>query len=185
MKKEVAPNASASFCLFPQHIGGGGDSRATVDDHQSCLLSRPFIDAWSLGDHIDPKDATNNNNNTKNGIHNENNSITTNKCPASTSPHNSILPLTLSMSAGIDSDYHHSSDDHSKVNPEIRSSTSSHHHQPLNWMSSWISSPPGGPLAEALCLGISGQGNGIMASHSDELVSPHGHSTGSSTTTLG
>ncbi|KAL2902962.1 Growth-regulating factor 4 [Bienertia sinuspersici] len=179
MKREVTPNASS--CLFPQHIGGN-ETTTTVDDHQSCLLSRPFIDAWSLG-----KDVVDNNNN--NAIDNDNNS----NCPTPSSPLNSILPLTLSMSAGIDSDYHRTSEDHTKENPEIRSSSSSthhqhhhhHHHQPLNWMSSWISSPPGGPLAEALCLGISGPGSGIMSNHSDELVAPHGHGTGSSTTTLG
>ncbi|KMT12486.1 hypothetical protein BVRB_5g104140 isoform A [Beta vulgaris subsp. vulgaris] len=183
MKKDVAPpNATtAPACLYTQQIG---ETRASaVDDHQSCLLSRPFIDAWSLGDHVDPKDATNT-------IDNDNNSITTNKCPTPSSPLNSILPLTLSMSAGFDHDHdHHTSDDNTKDHLE-RSSLSSashhHHHQPFNWMNSWISSPPGGPLAEALCLGISGAGNGRMGSHSDDqLVSPHGHSTSSSTTTLG
>lgn len=180
MKKEVAPTAvTASACLYPQQIGGG-ETRCAVDDHhQSSLLPRPFIDAWSLGDHADPKDATN-------PIDIENNSLTTHKCHTRSSPLNSILPLTLSMSAGIDHD-HLNPEDHAKENPDIRlSSSSSSHHQPLNWMSSWIGSPPGGPLAEALCLGISGTGNGTTASHSDDqLVSPHGHSTASSTTTLG
>ncbi|XP_021767934.1 growth-regulating factor 2-like [Chenopodium quinoa] len=173
-KKEVAPTTTA--CLYPQQIGGVDTTRTSsiVEDHnQSCLLPRPFIDAWSLGDHGDPKDGSNSIDNTNN-------------CPTPSSPLNSILPLTLSMSAGVDHD-HDNSEDNTKDHPEIRLSSSSHHHQPLNWMNSWIGSPaaPGGPLAEALCLGISGSGNGRKVSHLDELVSPHGHSTSSSTTTLG
>lgn len=173
LKKEVAPTAATptdapvSACLYTPQITAGEPNTDT--NHQSCFLSRPFIDAWSLDNHVDPKDDI------------------IDKCPPPTSSLNSILPLTLSVSAGLELDqqhHHHEPEDPTKDLPEIRLSSSSSNHQPLSWMSPWVSSSPGGPLAEALCLGMGGTGNGAMGSHSeDHLVSPHGNSTNSSTTT--
>lgn len=76
-----------------------------------------------------------------------------------------ILPLsslTLSMSGGSETDEDNESSQ--MVSTDLRS----------HWMShggSWMNSPPGGPLAEALCLGISSS-----PKSSSSLASPYGSS---------
>ncbi|KAK9713336.1 hypothetical protein RND81_06G020500 [Saponaria officinalis] len=159
MKEEViAPQAQV---LYPQQIEQFSHSDTSQfipgNDQTTRPPPRPFIDAWSLED------------------------VHKNKCPNTSTSMKTILPLTLSMSAGFDPEnsQNNAKDDDDHGIREIRSS----HQQPLNWMNSWTNMPSGGPLAEALCLGMSGTTN-AWGAHSDELVSPHGHSSSSTGTTM-
>jgi len=146
--------------------------------HEDQTSSRPFIDAWSLSDHAnDP-----------------NGNVCTTNAATTSSPIHSILPLTLSVSSGTGVDDHadipgdvNDNEGHQGQAGVMRLSSSSS--QPLNWMTSWISSPPGGPLAEALCLGMSGAEarSHDVRNNFEELVSSpllYGHSS-SSTSSAG
>ncbi|GMH09595.1 hypothetical protein Nepgr_011436 [Nepenthes gracilis] len=134
-------------------------------NEQSCLSPRQFLDAWSVRE-------------CKGG----NISEITGKYGIS-----SAADLTLSMSGEMDDgdgiggagrlgtglmDSDRDSDGCERTGPS------------LNWMSSgvsgasWMSPPPGGPLAEALCLGASSSAKGSAAAASSE-VSPHGCSCSS------
>ncbi|XP_074308666.1 uncharacterized protein LOC141643412 [Silene latifolia] len=124
----------------------------SLSDHTTDPLQRPFIDAWSL------EDASTN----------------LNKYPNTSSSVDTILPLTLSMSARFEPNSQNNAKDDNHCVRETRTSQQ----QPLNWMSSWANLPSGGPLAEALCLGMPGPTD-AWATHSEELVSPHGHSNSS------
>ncbi|XP_074264373.1 growth-regulating factor 8-like isoform X1 [Silene latifolia] len=173
MKEEhLVPSAQVLYSQQMQQFSGEnrGHShasqfkpRTSPSDQTTRPLPRPFIDAWSLED-----------------IHkvaNTNLTLPTevtssSKCTNhNSSPLNANLPLTLSMSAGFDPNNDHNSakDEDSMTLRGIRSS--------------WVNLPSGGPLAEALCLGMSGTTN-AWGTHTDELVSPNGHSTSSTSTTM-
>lgn len=109
-----------------------------------------FIDAWSAAERDNTDDITN-------------------RCSTSSNRKPSFPSLTLSMSSE-----NGANQGNDEENEEGLKS------QPLNWMgsASWMGSPPGGPLAEALCLGIA-TGGKVVAS---DGASPHGCSTATATT---
>ncbi|KAH9605243.1 hypothetical protein KSS87_011043 [Heliosperma pusillum] len=160
MKDEViTPTAQISYPHQIEqftHTSRCSPTTSLSDHTNTDPLQRPFIDAWSL------EDASTN----------------PNKYP-NTSSVDTILPLTLSMSGRFDPDSQNNAKDDNYCARETRSSNQ----QPLNWMSSWANLPSGGPLAEALCLGISGPTD-AWATHSEELVSPHGLSNSSTGITM-
>ncbi|KAL9258384.1 Growth-regulating factor 8-like protein [Drosera capensis] len=130
-----------------------GSDQSRGINQQSCMLPRQFLDAWSIGENQDNHmDEMN-----RNSSFNAN--------------------LTLSMSAVMDNNSDHQ-DEGRTVLAE-------------NWMmspigvgvgggASWMTSTPGGPLAEALCLGIAGGiTKGCDNSPSEAL--PHGRSCDAST----
>ncbi|PWA94039.1 WRC domain, Glutamine-Leucine-Glutamine, QLQ, Growth-regulating factor [Artemisia annua] len=83
---------------------------------------------------------------------------------------NCSLTLSMQCSGGIDDD----NDQSLEIgNADVLKS----HNQWLN-QASWMSSPPGGPLGEALGLGIASTTKGPMS-----LPSPHGHSKSTATST--
>lgn len=178
MKKDALPApvslAAGSTHQCHQRAQLGAHNPHSIHEDQSS--SRPFIDAWSLSDHAN--DPT------------SNVCTSTTAAARATSPIHSILPLTLSVSSGTGVDDH--ADIPGDVNDHqghqgqagvMRLSSSSS--QPLNWMTSWISSPPGGPLAEALCLGMSGvetTGNDIRNNFEELVSSPLLYGRSSSST---
>ncbi|KAL6986502.1 hypothetical protein U1Q18_019861 [Sarracenia purpurea var. burkii] len=89
-----------------------------------------------------------------------------------------LSSLTLSMSGGngIDQQSENAQMGLGMMDPERESGGSfkSHWLNPIPWMGS----PPGGPLGEALCLGLAN-----TAKAASNVASPHGYSTSNSTTT--
>ncbi|KAL9272562.1 Growth-regulating factor 8-like protein [Drosera capensis] len=130
-----------------------GSKQSQGINEQSCVLPRQFLDAWSVGENQDSHTDEMNRNSSSNAN------------------------LTLSMSAAIDNNSDHQGESRTV--------------EAQNWMinpvgvgvgggASWMTSTPGGPLAEALCLGIAGGiTKGCDAPPSEAL--PHGRSCDAST----
>lgn len=119
--------------------------------------ARDFIDAWSTAE----RDI---------------NDIWNSKCPVSSRGKLPLSSLTLSM-CGADGSNEESRNLHELTESE-RENGGCFKSQPLSWMNPvpWMASPPGGPLAEALCLGMAS----TVKPPSNAAASVHG---GSSSTT--
>ncbi|KAK9274599.1 hypothetical protein L1049_021848 [Liquidambar formosana] len=126
---------------------------------------RDFIDAWSTAERNSIEDISN-------------------KCSGPSNGKMPLSSLTLSMSGGNENNEENENAQMGLgiVDSERENGGGGAKSQPmLNWMSpgSWMGSTPGGPLAEALCLGIASTAKG---GGSNEAASPHGHTSSSSTT---
>ncbi|GFS44510.1 growth-regulating factor 8 [Actinidia rufa] len=121
--------------------------------------TRRFIDAWSSAEQEEMDEFSN-------------------KYSGSSSGKLPLSSLTLSMSGGdgMDEEMVNSQTGLGMMDPE-RETGGGFKSQWLNPVS-WMGSPPGGPLGEALCLGIAG-----TAKEASNVPSPHGYSN--STTTSG
>ncbi|XP_052208783.1 growth-regulating factor 8-like [Diospyros lotus] len=144
--------ANDQFCplIGPEMLQG-----ATNGDESQ--RTRRFIDAWSLGE--------------RSG---EEMDEIGNKCSVSSGRKLPLSSLSLSMSGAIGMD-EETTNALPLMGPE-REDGSSFRSQWPNPVS-WMSSPPGGPLGEALCLGIVSN-----AKASSDAPSPHGCSNNSTTT---
>lgn len=121
--------------------------------------TRRFIDAWSTQEREDLNSVGN-------------------KCSVSSSARKLPLSsLTLSMSGadGIDEDNANTQLSAIDQMEEERGLLKSHWLNPAIWMGS---PPPGGPLGEALCLGMTSNMKGVAGSN---VPSPHGYSNSNST----
>ncbi|KAL6348989.1 hypothetical protein AAG906_033645 [Vitis piasezkii] len=128
--------------------------------------ARDFIDAWSTAERGGDSDI---------------NEICNSKCPVSSRGKLPLSSLTLSMCGGDGSNGKSSL--HGELSPEVmdleRENGGCFKSQPLNWMNPvpWMASPPGGPLAEALCLGMAS-----TVKPPSNAASVHGGSSSTTTT---
>ena len=128
--------------------------------------ARDFIDAWSTAERGGDSDI---------------NEICNSKCPVSSRGKLPLSSLTLSMCGGDGSN--EKSSLHGELSPGVmdleRENGGCFKSQPLNWMNPvpWMASPPGGPLAEALCLGMAS-----TVKPPSNSASVHGGSSSTTTT---
>ncbi|KAM7531488.1 hypothetical protein LguiB_034898 [Lonicera macranthoides] len=126
--------------------------------HDTPHTTRRFIDAWSTQEREDLNSVGN-------------------KCSVSSSARKlppSSLTLSMSGADGIDEDNTNAQLSAVEMEEE-RGLLKSHWLNPAMWMGS---PPPGGPLGEALCLGVAGNMKGVAGSN---VASPHGCSNSNST----
>ncbi|GAB4835051.1 hypothetical protein Ancab_033319 [Ancistrocladus abbreviatus] len=172
----IMRGSSANFDLKHYHLSSQRKNELGDDQFsggQSCLLPRQFLDDWSMSMGMgDNKDG--------------NICEVTSKCGIISSNAN----LTLSMSGGME--YGNGREEAQlgtgfMGSDRDRGGGGCERPTPLlNWMNSggsegsWMSSPPGGPLAEALCLGIPSSAKGSTGAAANKVLPPHGGNINSS-----